>query len=305
MKDGVFLIKKTIIYGAGDICALLLDEHTGGGNKIYRNYGKVEFTAIADADPKLQGRRLFGLPIIAPDAIPTLDYSKVLVTAQDDENRRDIWHTLMSLGVPKLQIQFLSIRSDPEVSPRIDYIRRYMNLYDWSLPGNVAECGVHNGDMAFRLNWLFRDKKLYLFDTFAGFDEHDIDAERDVSDERFLYGQHNHYGGWNHDVERVMKRMPLPENVIIKQGRVPDTFEGVNDKFCFVNLDMDLYAPTLAALKFFWGKMVSGGLLLLHDYFCDELPGVKKAVDEFDEWLGCKCPKTHALGAYSLAVLKM
>ena len=40
--------------------------------------------------------------------------------------------------------------------------------------GNVAELGVYKGDFAKRLNQLFPDKKLYLFDTFEGFDEKDI-----------------------------------------------------------------------------------------------------------------------------------
>jgi O-methyltransferase len=47
----------------------------------------------------------------------------------------------------------------------------------------------------------------------------------------------------------------------------PDSANAVNDEFGFVNLDMDLYQPMLAELKFFLHRMISGGGVLLHDYF--------------------------------------
>src|ERR1041385_1300392 len=39
-----------------------------------------------------------------------------------------------------------------------------------NLQGDVAEVGVYKGEFAKRLNQLFPAKKLYLFDTFEGFD---------------------------------------------------------------------------------------------------------------------------------------
>ena len=49
----------------------------------------------------------------------------------------------------------------------------------------------------------------------------------------------------------VMAKMTFGENVIVKKGYFPETTEGIEDTFCFVNLDMDLYLPMLAGLRFF------------------------------------------------------
>jgi O-methyltransferase len=42
------------------------------------------------------------------------------------------------------------------------------------LKGNVAELGVYKGKFARYLNHFFPDRKLYLFDTFEGFDNRDV-----------------------------------------------------------------------------------------------------------------------------------
>src|SRR5450631_273129 len=46
------------------------------------------------------------------------------------------------------------------------------------LAGNVAELGVYKGKFAKYINGYFPDRKLYLFDTFAGFDKRDIESEK-------------------------------------------------------------------------------------------------------------------------------
>jgi len=46
-----------------------------------------------------------------------------------------------------------------------------------------------------------------------------------------------------------------------------------------VHFDVDLYESTLACLRFFYPRMLPGGVMLSHDYSI--LAGVRKAVDEF------------------------
>ena len=50
-----------------------------------------------------------------------------------------------------------------------------------NINGNIAELGVYKGEFAKRLNQLFPDKKLYLFDTFEGFNAKDINTEKQKS----------------------------------------------------------------------------------------------------------------------------
>ena len=68
---------------------------------------------------------------------------------------------------------------------------------------------------------------------------------------------------------------------IIATGYFPrDTgHEVANERFSFVHLDMDYYDGTLAALEFFWPRMVKGGVILTHDY--GSFPAPTKAFDEF------------------------
>ncbi len=70
---------------------------------------------------------------------------------------------------------------------------------------------------------------------------------------------------------------------IFHKGFFPETTKNleVNQKFSLVNLDGDTYQSTLSGLNYFYPKLVSGGILVCHDYQSKSCPGVKKAVDAF------------------------
>src|SRR5438309_71481 len=79
----------------------------------------------------------------------------------------------------------LSFKAAPHRLPiNFDYIR-YSTLELCSeeiannaVAGSVAEIGVYKGDFAKRLNVLFSDRALYLFDTFEGFSKKDVEIEK-------------------------------------------------------------------------------------------------------------------------------
>lgn len=75
--------------------------------------------------------------------------------------------------------------------------------------------------------------------------------------------------------------MEHPDKCEIRKGYFPETTEGIEDKFFFVNLDLDLYQPTLSGLEWFEERMMKGGIILIHDYFAENFTGVKQAVDEY------------------------
>lgn len=138
----------------------------------------------------------------------------------------------------------------------------------------VAEAGVFAGDFARWINRYYPNRKLFLFDTFEGFDARDISEEKGLSQ-----AKEGDYSKTSIDV--VMGKMAYPDNVVIKKGYFPESAEGLEEKFCFVNLDLDLYLPTLNGLNFFNEKMIAGGIILIHDYFSDTFDGPRKAVDQF------------------------
>lgn len=162
----------------------------------------------------------------------------------------------------------------------VEFLSR--EIYERGLDGDVAEVGVYQGEFAALINHFFPDKKIYLFDTFEGFDSKDIqvDAEKgfDVEDYHDFSGT---------SVDTVLSKMPYEENVVIKKGWFPDSAVGCEDrKFCFVSLDVDLYQPIYAALHWFYPRLVEGGYIMVDDYSTDRYKGVKEAVRVFAAEMG-------------------
>lgn len=196
--------------------------------------------------------------------------------------------------------------TDEQTDFRVSWLRNYAQyVKDESLPGGVAECGVSMGEFARFINKYFPDRTLYLFDTFSGFDERGIRKEQSLNDESFLKSHFNQAGRFSGANEiLVLSRMPNKENCVIKKGYFPEIAKGIVDRFCFVNLDMDLYQPMLAGLRFFYDKMCINGVILLHDYYLSELPGVKRAVDDFEKEQGRRLCKLPIGDSMSIAIIK-
>jgi O-methyltransferase len=163
----------------------------------------------------------------------------------------------------------------------MDYIRlSTLELVSYEInrnkiEGSVAELGVYKGKFARYINRYFPDKKLYLFDTFQGFDETDIKAELKNT---YSSGEQDFS---NTSVKHVLSIMPFPDQCIIKQGYFPDTARGLNEQFVFVNIDADLYEPIYNGLQFFYPRLKKGGYIFVHDYNNDAYKGAREAVEKF------------------------
>lgn len=142
--------------------------------------------------------------------------------------------------------------------------------------GDFAELGVYKGNSAAILNYYAKQngRKLYLFDTFEGFDGRDIKGV-DQKKDRNLFS--------NTSLEAVKNLVGSEEHIKYFKGYFPDTItdECRKAQYAFVNLDCDLYQPILEGLKFFWPRLIGGGYIFCHDYSSGEWMGCKKAVDEF------------------------
>lgn len=164
---------------------------------------------------------------------------------------------------------------------RLDFVRLAMldlaanEIYSKNMKGSTAELGVYKGEFSAEINTAFPDRKLYLFDTFEGFDNRDVSAEREKG-----------YSRGNQDfsdtsVDAVLSRMPVKQNCIVRKGYFPETAEGIDDTFVFVSIDTDLYEPIYAGLKYFYPRLAQGGFIFVHDYHNHEYPGAKEAVEKF------------------------
>lgn len=144
-----------------------------------------------------------------------------------------------------------------------------------SIPGNVAEVGVYRGDFAKHINKVFPDRKLYLFDTFEGFDIRDVgyDIEKNYSIRTTQFSDTS--------IDLVLEKMEFIENVVVRKGYFPETINGLEDHFAFVSIDVDLYKPIYDALNYFYPRLSKGGYIFIHDYNNAIYKGAKKAVRDY------------------------
>lgn len=304
---------KILVFGAGA---------NGKACRAYiKRYKRDEFAGFLDNDVNkrtikdAEGKES---PVYRPEEITNLQYDQIWISNSSRTQVLEIKEQLKKLCVPKDKVFVLLDDQEALVNVLSNY-NQYDELTDnrvvWlrnfagyakeeKLEGNVAECGVYMGEFSYFINRYFPDKSLYLFDTFEGFDEQDLRVERSHNNDVFLksiFNDQSFFAGANEHI--VLERMLHPEKCVLKKGYFPETAVDVNDQFCFVNLDMDLYQPMLAGLRFFYEKMCSGGVILMHDYFHPELPGVKQAVTEFEKERGLKLCKVPIGDFCSIAVV--
>ena len=139
------------------------------------------------------------------------------------------------------------------------------------VPGAAAELGVYRGSFAACISALLPDRRLYLFDTFRGFDPTEAEA----------YGRGFVDAHRNTTEDRVRARLPHPERAVFRVGLFPDSAAGLEERFALVSLDVDLEESTYQGLHWFLPRLNPGGFLLLHDYGNPDLPGVAKALERY------------------------
>ena len=154
---------------------------------------------------------------------------------------------------------------------------------------NVAECGCYLGHSSFAISTILKkfnfNKKFYIFDSFEGLsniDNEDISLPN-AKDTMNLVKQHNlgnlRFKGSITQYKELMKKFDFIE---ILDGWIPNRFNDIwEEKFSIVNIDVDLYQPTLDSLNFFYSRLISGGIIYIDDYSRPYWPGADKAVCEF------------------------
>lgn len=258
-------MKKVFIFCANGLGELVLDSIDDS---------KIKVLGFLDNDQQKWGGMWQGIEVFSPEFIREAEYDYIVIAYS--EYADSITEQLMKLGCNRKKIVvFQEDRSDLKwYESRIALMRKCFSIIrERNIPGNLAEVGVYKGDFAKLLNRYMPERKLYLFDTFEGFPEHDLIDDGWDQDKRELFKDTSE--------ELVLNRMPYKESCIILKGMFPDTAEGINDRFCFVSLDTDLYLPIKAGLEFFYPRMEKGGYIFVHDFGTWDYNGVKKAIYEF------------------------
>ncbi|MDD7175235.1 MAG: macrocin O-methyltransferase [Clostridiales bacterium] len=259
-------METVVILGAGQM---------GKAARNLLNLNRMELVAIGDNNPKVwdYDAEIQILPVAeALQANP----DRVIIGVLDDERTGQLIHQARSLGYQGRIMALGDVYSTFDL--RAATFRRLADRVSANgIEGALAELGTYRGDFAWQLNERFPERRLYLFDTFDGFDERDIRVEREVSSSRAA--AHDFSDTRARD---VLARMPYEDQVVIRKGFFPETAQGLEERFALVSIDVDLYAPTLAGLEYFYPRLVRGGAILLHDYNSLQFDGVRKAVEEYE-----------------------
>ncbi|WP_416695620.1 TylF/MycF/NovP-related O-methyltransferase [Candidatus Pseudothioglobus sp. Uisw_050_01] len=160
-------------------------------------------------------------------------------------------------------------------------------LKEDNIKGSIAEVGVFKGNTACVLAYYANEnqRKCFLFDTYNGFDNRDLEGIDKNEEER-------QFNDTNLEEVKSVIGDDLVKTCKFIAGYFPDSIPDYLDKenFAVVSLDCDLYKPTRAGLTWFYPRMKDGAIFLLHDYSSRFWEGSKKAIDEF-----CYETKQHVI----------
>lgn len=154
------------------------------------------------------------------------------------------------------------------------------------LVGDFVECGVNRGFLSSAimefLDWDSLKKTFYLLDTFEGLDPRyvsDEDRERGAIEENEAALERGFYAK---GVEPVAANFSQWKNVRIIQGSIPQTLGQVDTRsVAYLHLDMNCSPPEIAAITFFWERLLPGAVVLLDDYAYRGYESQKHAMDAF------------------------
>jgi len=148
------------------------------------------------------------------------------------------------------------------------------------LPGDFVECGVNTGIVSLAVceftNFNSTGKSFLLFDTFNGIPEDQMsEGERPSR----LEENSSHY---SECFELGLRNFASFPKAKLIRGKVPDTLTEVPiDRVSYLHLDMNIAAPEIAAMEFFWDKLVTGAVVLLDDYGWQHYEEQYKAMNNF------------------------
>lgn len=222
-------------------------------------------------------------------------YDRILVASLTGMSA--IRQDLLDAGVDSSKIVTDYVQT--RVEARINFLRDYAELVGAAdTRYSVAEGGVFQGDFSKEINRYFPNSKLFLFDTFEGFHQRDLNVE---AGKNWSKEKAHHLNTTS--VDLVMSKLPDPGRAVIRKGYFPDTAKGLeHEEFIFVNLDFDLYQPIIEGLGFFIPRMCRNAVVLVHDYYNPGYPGVKAAVEDYEKETGRKMLKLPIGDHCSIAI---
>lgn len=195
-------------------------------------------------------------------------------------------------AIDELAAKIRGRRVYPLESGAMGNVEQRMNMYHlvsqvlaFDVEGELVELGCHEGRCSILIQKLIEESKkpktLHLYDSFEGLPPSGAKDGSSYTQGMFKTSENIVIGNFK------KYNLRLPE---IHKGFFHETLpDGLPEKICFAYLDGDWYDSILISLKYVYPRLTRGAICLVDDY-CDpeinpngwnQLPGVKKACDEF------------------------
>lgn len=181
------------------------------------------------------------------------------------------------------------------LSRMVNVIKSCKYCVENDIPGDFVECGVWRGGNGIIARKIFErmksDKKVYMYDTFAGmtrptkFDVKSVSKQPAIN--KFYSQQTDDHNKWCYASLDEVKNNCLNSNLNLNKfkfikGDVCKTLiekSNLPEKICVLRLDTDWYESTKVELEMLYPILSQKGVLILDDY--GNWEGSKKAVDEY------------------------
>ena len=177
---------------------------------------------FCDTSSQRWGQKHYGRTVISPAQLKECEFDKICILSFTHVNQ--IFQTLTTeLGIPEEKIERKHIDFIYRARERFVYnIAEFMKAR--GISGNVAEGGVYKGEFSKVINDAFPESKLYLFDTFEGFDERDLKTDEHFAGKPNQQEQYRCFADTS--IETVLEKLPHPEKAIIRKGYFPESAGG-------------------------------------------------------------------------------
>lgn len=264
--------KKICILGAGQF-------GRKAAHLLNTNYFML--LAYGDNNPALHGQIVENTPVFSVEKAVSLQPDYLLLGVAGEERALQLREQALQAGFGGEFMQLWEYLQKFDIRSGVlfqiaERIRRQ------EIPGAAAELGVYRGDFSWKINLLFPDRILYLFDTFEGFDERDLSKEEKMG---FAGAAKKEFADTSEKI--VLEKLPHPERAVIKKGYFPQSAKDLQSvQYAFVSLDADLYAPIYEGISYFYPRMSQGGVIFLHDYGNQRFPGASRAVEDYEKQNG-------------------
>ncbi len=150
------------------------------------------------------------------------------------------------------------------------------------LPGALAEAGAYRGGSAKLIAHYARGARLHVFDALG------LPATDTAP------GGAHRAGEFAGD-ESELRELFAGDNIALHLGTFPGTARDLpaDLRFRFVHLDLDTYESTRDALRWFWPRIIPGGVIVLDDLDWKDCPGVRLALTGVLPGVEAEMPERH------------